>query len=455
MNDHELTIGQATREYFERRGIVIAIHCSRCVRASRLELKGMGKEQLVSMKVNYIGPTEGRSESISLHDDPWCYRWIGSPFPERPRQGITFGFIQDAAGDIWIDYYAHVCLRAGGLYDNGVRVELEVPKIVADKQPRWQIYCNGEEILNETISTAGQISRTISIKRVSQSLLTYIADLRRQQKIVITEIARVCDKYELNWYLICGGLIGLVRDQSMLPWDDDLDIAMTFADYQRFVSAIRSEWQDGRMALILPDQYGDSVFLDEMTRIVYMEECISGDPFERLGKKGRADIHHHMAVDLYILQDAYDNRIKHWLQTRSLQALYGLALGHREDRTSFGKQWEKKRKVIAAKILSRIGRCIPLSSIHRVYEAVMRRSTNAESQFCFQANGYHACIPMRFDKSWFGSGAKMTANGIDFCVPVRPERFLKKMYGNYKQPPFFFYRVPAHWRGPEEEFHSR
>ena len=454
MIEREPTIEQAAREYFDSRGIVLAVRCSRCVRASRLKLTAVEDEQRLTMKVHYIGPAEEHSEEALSDNDPWCYRWIGSPFPETPRESLSYGFVRDGAGDVWMDCYAHVCLRDPSLYDKGVRIELEVPEIVAEKRPNWQILCNGEVMMSGTITSAGRISGTIDIRNVSQELITYITDLRRQQKIVISEIGRICDKYHLNWYLICGGLIGLVRDHALIPWDDDLDIAMSFDDYQRFVSAVRSEWSDGRMVLVLPEEYGDGVFLDQMSRVVYMRECISGDPFERLGKKARTDLHNHLAMDLYILQDAYENRFKHWLQTRTLQFLYGLALGHREVSSFAGNRWEARGKVAAAKILSRIGRHMPLAFIQRRYDAVMRRSTHKRGRSYFQANGYHACVPIRFDKSWFGRGIRMMSHGMEFRVPVQADKFLKKMYGNYREPPFFFYRKPAHWRGAEEEFYG-
>ena len=47
-----------------------------------------------------------------------------------------------------MDCYAHVCLRDPSLYDKGVRIELEVPEIVAEKRPNWQILCNGEVMMS-------------------------------------------------------------------------------------------------------------------------------------------------------------------------------------------------------------------------------------------------------------------------------------------------------------------
>ena len=46
---------------------------------------------------------------------------------------------------------------------------------------------------------------------------------------LLLEFDRVCKKYDVQYYLICGSLLGAVRHQDFIPWDDDVDVAMTRA----------------------------------------------------------------------------------------------------------------------------------------------------------------------------------------------------------------------------------
>lgn len=58
---------------------------------------------------------------------------------------------------------------------------------------------------------------------------------------VYREVAQICDKHGLRYYLTDGTALGAVRHKGFIPWDDDFDMSMPREDYQKFIEIARNE----------------------------------------------------------------------------------------------------------------------------------------------------------------------------------------------------------------------
>lgn len=54
-------------------------------------------------------------------------------------------------------------------------------------------------------------------------------------------IDNVCKKYDIEYWLYFGSLLGAVRHEGFVPWDDDLDLAMMREDYEKLIEVLPQE----------------------------------------------------------------------------------------------------------------------------------------------------------------------------------------------------------------------
>ena len=68
--------------------------------------------------------------------------------------------------------------------------------------------------------------------------------LRQAQLIMLDmliEFDSICKKHKLKYWLDSGTLLGAVRHQGFIPWDDDIDLSMPVEDYNQFLKIAESE----------------------------------------------------------------------------------------------------------------------------------------------------------------------------------------------------------------------
>lgn len=61
---------------------------------------------------------------------------------------------------------------------------------------------------------------------------------------ILLEIDRICQKHNIRYWLSSGTLIGAMRHNGFIPWDDDLDIEMMREDYLKLMKVLPDELPD-------------------------------------------------------------------------------------------------------------------------------------------------------------------------------------------------------------------
>lgn len=64
----------------------------------------------------------------------------------------------------------------------------------------------------------------------------WLRDIQLANFAIMKEVVRFCDERGMRYWMSEGTLLGAVRHGGFIPWDDDIDLAMSRDDFDRFVS---------------------------------------------------------------------------------------------------------------------------------------------------------------------------------------------------------------------------
>lgn len=59
---------------------------------------------------------------------------------------------------------------------------------------------------------------------------------------LLSELDRVCKKYNIKYYAAFGTLLGAIRDKGFIPWDDDIDVWLLRDEYERLKQVAPKEF---------------------------------------------------------------------------------------------------------------------------------------------------------------------------------------------------------------------
>lgn len=131
-------------------------------------------------------------------------------------------------------------------------------------------------------------------RKGEQTFQTYDGEtLKRLQAVqveILSDFIKICDKYHLDYFMLGGTGIGVVRHQGFIPWDDDIDVAIPRRDYNTFLSVVEKEMGDKYQILtpLVDGRYACNVthlqkkgtrFVPENSRNMKCELCIDIDLF--------------------------------------------------------------------------------------------------------------------------------------------------------------------------------
>ena len=123
---------------------------------------------------------------------------------------------------------------------------------------------------------------------------------------LVSELKRVCDKYGLKFMLAYGTLIGAVRHKGFIPWDDDFDVWIRRADFEKLLAISDREFS---YPYFLQHAMSDRKFFFPYARLRNSETT------GIISKQGTPEYNNGIYVDVYVVDGYTDSNFLYGLQT--------------------------------------------------------------------------------------------------------------------------------------------
>ena len=129
---------------------------------------------------------------------------------------------------------------------------------------------------------------------------------------LLEQFDRVCKKHGLRYFVYYGTLLGAVRHQGYIPWDDDIDVVMFRDDYERFQLIASEEFTE---PYFFQNSYTDCV-LWPFSKIRDSRTTAIERRFTNL-----RDFHHGIFMDVFPLDSVSDGINEQFSVIENIQRL--------------------------------------------------------------------------------------------------------------------------------------
>ncbi len=241
--------------------------------------------------------------------------------------------------------------------------------------------------------------------------------LKLQDKIleIMVYVDKICRDNDINYCLMGGSALGAKRHGGFIPWDDDLDIFMTPANYEAFRSALKKD-ASGKFYL---QEWGACDGMVTISKVRMNQTTYIESSFKDW------DIHQGIYIDIFILHTCPNNKILQLYQCfcAKYAIMKGLAI----------RGYDRRGGMVA--LILKILRKMPDKFLLKfALKQVYKYRDKKTNYFCnFMGKAFFK--KGIYKKEWFENSKDCNFEKVILKVPQNLEEFLKERFGDYMKLP--------------------
>ena len=244
-----------------------------------------------------------------------------------------------------------------------------------------------------------------------------------------------CERHSLTYYCCGGTALGAIRHKGIIPWDDDIDVFMPRADFEKLYDLKKEIESVGYSVASIKDDTNYNLFMkyyDKNTTLWEIKEVpfISG-----------------VYIDIFPLDRTADSKaqfLKKYTKRRRIELLYQLSYSRYAFRDICSYYREKNIKAFKKGVFS-----LFVPNFMRTY--LKNKLIEIDKQYK-EDNGPNMISSYGdywekeyLDSKWFGAFEKKQFEDFEVSLGTGTHQYLSQVYGNYMQLPPLDKQVTHHF----------
>ncbi|MBQ3284143.1 MAG: LicD family protein [Ruminococcus sp.] len=239
-----------------------------------------------------------------------------------------------------------------------------------------------------------------------------------------------CKEHDLTYFLLGGCVIGAVRHNGFIPWDDDIDVMMPRRDYERMLKLWKQEESNERFLMLKTD--GE----------VFTGNCFATliDTSATMVKENQKniDVPHGIVTDVFPLDGCPDGRLQRYMQYYHAM-MYSLYISEVVPSKHGGLI-----KIVSSILLKLVPSRERRTKIWKKHEKKMTRYAFNTHKKCTELCAGPGYMRNEYPQIAFKEIVYHEFEGLQMPIPKGYDAYLKMAFGDYMQLPPEDQRVPHH-----------
>lgn len=241
-----------------------------------------------------------------------------------------------------------------------------------------------------------------------------LRELQLYRLDVMEDITSICDKHGIQYILHYGTLLGAIRHNGYIPWDDDIDIAVPWNDYLKLLDILKRDYSE--------KYFAQNIWTEPKFPLLWTQVRVNGTTNMPVNYYNY-DIHWGMCIDIFPLVAAGEDEQTRRKMEKAIGTVSALLAKEFSDMIS-EKPSGRRQKMINM-IPSRVRRLAVNAILKKYARDPEKNGLVSPLQAPKKVNAYSDILVTE----------KHLFEGRLFSIPKGYDSVLRTQYGDYMTPP--------------------